>query len=116
MAAAAYLTLESGKGDDLVVDATHVVSASDSTPVNIAGWTIKVNLRWRVTDDDTFTEIAATVVNGAAGTYTWEFTAALLRTMRSGDWAMSVFRTDTGSERLMATGILTIDANARYGF
>lgn len=112
---AASITVTVGKGDSLVVNATHEVSASDTTPVNISGWTIAVDIRQHVGDQSVLLTLAATVVSGPAGTYTFTFTHAQTLALWAGDFAISIFRTDVGSEREMAVGTLTVEGNARYG-
>ncbi len=112
---AAVIALELGKGDALTVTATHVVSAANPTPIDISTWTIAADLRENVHDQAVLLTLPATVVSGPAGTYTFGITHAQAVLFREYLYAVSIFRTDAGFERLMATGILTLDANARYG-
>lgn len=113
--ASATITLTVGRGDTLEVNATHVVSSTDVTVVNISGWTIAADVRQHLIDGAIVLSLTCVVVSGAAGTYTFTLTHTQTMALPPGIYAISVFRTDTGSEREMATGTLTIVANARYG-
>ena len=110
MADVALITLSVARGSAKTYNGTHVTSGTDSTPVNITGWTILVTARdenarvvWQKT---------ASVVSGAAGTYTWPLTASDT-TISAKPYTEDIWRTDSGSETLMALGTHTITSEVR---
>jgi hypothetical protein len=104
IAATAYL------GETRTFTWTHQVSETDTTPVNITGWTLTVTLKNVAL---TTVTIAGTVTLGTAGTYSWILTAANTVTLGVGDCKIDVWRTNAGSETLMAIGTFSIATEVR---
>ena len=107
----AGLALTAAKGEAVTYNATHQTSASDTTAVNITGWTIAVTAR-----DETKAVVltkAASVVSGAAGTYTWSVTKADT-SLQAKSYNLDIQRTDSGSEKLMGLGTWTILQEVLY--
>lgn len=104
IAATAYL------GETRTFAWTHQTSETDTTAVNITGWTIIVTLK---NVSLTTVTISGTVTLGTAGTYTWIITAANTVTLGVGDCKVDVWRTNSGSETLMAIGTFAIVQEVR---
>lgn len=109
-ATVAPLALVVTRGEDRTFNGTHVTSATDSTAVNISGWTMKFtakDARGRVVLTKT-----PSVVSGAAGTYTFAVTASDT-TINPGQYACDLWRTDSGNATIMGLGTLTINGEVR---
>lgn len=110
MPSVARIQLECARGEARTFAGTHQTSGSDTTAINITGWTLVVTVR----DENKavmFTK-SGTIVSGAAGTYTWPVTAA--NTLISPKpYSLDIWRTDAGSETLMAVGTLTVNDEVR---
>ncbi len=113
--ATASISLSVSRGDSLQVNATHVISSSDPTVRDISGWSIDVDIRQKLNDYEAIETFAASVTSGLAGTYTFTFTHSLTLDLPNGTYYVSIFRTDTGAQRLMAAGTLLVSGNAKYG-
>lgn len=103
--ASAQLQFACARGEALQVNCTHVTSATDSTPVNIAGWTIVMTAR----DDNgnIFINETGVVDVGPSGTY--HFTLTHAETMRPRkSYKFDIWRTDTSSEKIMGVGFFTV--------
>ncbi len=102
---AARVRFSVGKGEAVTFTGTHQAGPTNTTPVNIAGWTISVTVR--NPDGTTLMTKAGTVTNGAAGQYSWSVTATDT-TVTAGERDVEIWRTDSGSERIMAAGVFYI--------
>jgi hypothetical protein len=103
--ASAQLTLSVARGEAVVINATHVTSATDTTPINISGWTIVLTARDE--NGTVFLNETGTVDVGASGTYHFDLTHAETMQPRK-NYRFDIWRTDTGSEKPMGIGIFTI--------
>lgn len=94
-------TLTATKGEAVTYNCTHVTSASDLTPINITGWTIRVTGRDR--DGTVILTKTPSVISGAAGTYSFAVTHAdtLIPVVL---YALDIWRIDSGSEKPMWVG------------
>lgn len=110
--AAASIALSCAKGEAVTFPLTHVTSGTDSTPINITGWTIKAMGRDEA--GNVIFDKTATVVSGAAGTYSLSFTHAETTVYQAKSIDVDIWRTDSGSERLMGLGKFTIGQDVRY--
>ena len=109
--AQAAIALACSRGEDVTFPLTHQTSATDSTAVNITGWTISAKVR-NERNDVIFT-IAGTIVSGVAGTYTIAFTSAQLL-IEPKSYKLDVWRTHSGSAKPMGVGTLTVTPNVRF--
>lgn len=109
MVVTGQLSLTAYAGEDYVATGTHVTSAVNTTPVNIAGWTIKATIRNRPGDaNPSLLQVAATVTNGPAGLYTVSLSATQTTALGVGNFAIDIWRTDPGANTEMAIGTLAI--------
>jgi len=109
--AAARVDISCARGENVSFPFVHVTSGTDSTAVNITGWTITATAR----DEAGRAVLSKTcsVTSGAAGTYTMAVTHA--QTLLSAKpYTFDIWRTDSGSEKLMAYGTFTITPDALY--
>ncbi len=105
----AQLALTAALGETRTFRGTHQTSSTDTTPINITGFTITVTIKKGAT---TITK-SGTVTSGTLGTYTWPIAAADTVSLAIGDGAIDIWRTDAGSETLMAIGTFSILADVR---
>jgi hypothetical protein len=109
--ASAQLALACGKGETVTFNGTHQTSASNTTAIDITGWTIKMTVR-----DDSGTIVlqkTASITSGAAGTYALACThAETLLPIRVYD--ADIWRTDTASEKLLANGTFAVTDEVLY--
>ncbi len=108
----APLSITVTRGEARTFNYTHQTSGTDSTPINIAGWTIVFTAR-----DQTNTVVltkSITVSSGPAGTYTWGVTATDT-TRDPTSYTCDIWRTDSGSETIMGLGTMVISADVRTG-
>jgi len=106
----AQLTLEAALGETRQFSGTHQTSSTDTTPIDITGWTLTVTIKNPI---GTTVTLAGTVVSGTAGTYRWTITAANTVTLGVNDSKIDVWRTDVGSETLMGLGTFSITQEVR---
>jgi hypothetical protein len=109
----APLSLAIGKGEARTFSGVHQKSQSDSSPVNIFGWTILVTITDQ-SGNQLAQKTASVTGDGTAGAYTWALTAtdSAIAAQRT---QIDVWRTDVGSESIMAIGTLDITGNPRKG-
>lgn len=100
----APLALTAALGEDRAFTGTHQTSSTDTTAINITGWTLVITIKKGAT---TLT-ISGSVTLGTAGTYAWTLTAANSVALAVGDGAIDVWRTDAGAATLMAVGTISI--------
>lgn len=110
----APLTLSILKGDAITVTGTHQVSARDATAVDISGWTLAFTVRKAYGDAAPILQKSVTVTNGPAGQYSVSLTTSDTA-LAAGEYFADVARTDSGSERVLAEGKLTIQPTAIKG-
>lgn len=101
----ATLNISVARGSAKTYNFTHQTSGSNTAAVNITGWTITVTVR--NADGSLLFTKTASVVSGAAGTYTWSVTKANTNVTPT-SYPMDIWRTDSGSETLMGVGQFTI--------
>lgn len=110
MADVARLNLITAKGEARTYSGTHQTSATDTTPIDITGWTIKVTAKdegGRVVLNKT-----ATIVNGATGSYQFSVTHADTLVTPSA-YRVDIQRT-SGAETLMGLGTWTVTPEVLY--
>lgn len=119
--AAAYVEFAIARGEDKSFPMVHVISASDSTPINLTGWTIRIKVKRK--DGTVVVEKAATLgatladgstVAASAGGYTWGLTNAESN-ITPGLCKIDIFRVDAGVIRAMAIGTIELVDDVRYG-
>ncbi len=110
MANIAALTLTVTRGEARTFNGTHQTSATDTTAINITGWTLLVTVRDLL--GRVLFSTAATVVSGLSGTYSFAFTAAQT-TLEPASYPCDLWRTDSGSETIMGLGTLQITSDVR---
>lgn len=110
MASVATLSLAVTRGEDRTVAGTHQTSASDTTAVNITGWTMVFTVR--DAGGAVLFSKTVTVVSGGAGTYSFTLSASDT-TVSVGSYPCDLWRTDSGSATVMGIGILSITADVR---
>ena len=98
------------RGEGRTFTGTHVTSASNSTPINITGWTMVFTARL-ANRTVLFSKTISIVVAGS-GTYSFSLTGSDT-TITPGNYDADVWRTDSGSETIMCAGILTINSDVR---
>lgn len=110
MPSVARIALECSRGEARTFAGTHQTSGSDTTAINITGWTISITVR----DEGKITMFtkSGTVTSGPAGTYTFAVTATNT-TISAKPYSIDIWRVDSGSETLMAVGTLTISDEVR---
>lgn len=106
----AQLALTAALGEDRTFAGTHQTSSTDTTAVNITGWTIVVTVK---SPSAVTVTLSGTVTLGTAGTYTWTITAANTVTLGVGVSRIDVWRTDAGAATLMAIGDFNITQEVR---
>lgn len=98
------------RGEAKTFTGTHVTSASNTTPINITGWTMVFTAR--VADNRVLFSKTISIVIAGSGTYSFSLTASDT-TVTPGNYTADIWRTDSGSETIMAQGILTINSDVR---
>jgi hypothetical protein len=106
----AVLALQVTKGEDRVFAGTHQTSGTDTTPINITGWTMKFTVR-DANKNILFTKTPSVSV-GASGTYTFSVAAADT-TINPDTYPCDLWRTDSGLATVMGIGTLTIQPDVR---
>jgi len=106
----ARIALECARGEARTFSGTHQTSGSDTTAINISGWTISITCR-DTTGAVMFTK-SGSIISGAAGTYSFAVTATNT-TISPSAYQIDIWRTDSGSETLMAVGSLNITQEYR---
>jgi hypothetical protein len=109
--AAASLSLACGRGEAVQFNGTHQTSATNTAPIDISGWTIKVMMRDNA--NNVVWDKTATVSNGPSGLYNFSVTHSDTN-IGFGTYAFDVQRTDSGSEKLMGFGTFQILPEVRY--
>lgn len=109
--AAASISLFAARGEAVTYTCTHQTSAGTTTAIDISGWTITATAR-----DETGAAVLSktgTVTSGVNGTYTIAVTHAdSLLVPRA--YRFDIWRTDSGSEKLMGVGTWTITGEVLY--
>jgi hypothetical protein len=100
------------RGEDRTYACTHQNSGSDSTPVNISGWTITVTAKVKPEGTAVLTK-TGTVVSGSAGTYSWSVTHADTL-INPQEYQLDIWRVDSGARTLMALGTWTVLSEVLY--
>jgi hypothetical protein len=109
--ASAQLALACGKGETVTFNGTHQTSASNTTPIDITAWTIKMT--WRDDAGTIVLQKTANIVSGPAGTYAIACSHAdTLIPIRV--YQADIWRTDTLSEKLLADGTGAITHEVLY--
>lgn len=98
------------RGEAKTFTGTHQTSATNTTSINITGWTITFTAR--LSDNRVLFSKACTLVVAGAGTYSFSLTAADT-TVTPGNYNADIWRTESGSETIMCQGILTVNSNVR---
>ena len=92
------------QGEDLIL-------AFTMDPVeDITGWTIELNVKG---DALVITSAAAVIVSGPLGTFTVALSDAVTDALVAASYLYDVWRTDSGSERILARGIFRVLSVAR---
>lgn len=103
------------RGEDRTYTLTHQTSATDTTAINITGFTISATIsKTPITSGGSavITKVG-TVTNGAAGTYTVALAHADTL-IDPGSYILEIWRTDSGSKTQMALGTLTVGPDVLY--
>ena len=98
------------RGEARTFNGTHVTSASNSTPINITGWTMVFTVR--LADRRVLMSKTVSILSAGAGTYSFSLTGADT-TITPGNYDADIWRTDSGSETIMALGVLTVNSDVR---
>jgi len=98
------------RGEARTFQGMHQTSATNTTPINITGWTIVFTAR--LANGAVLFSKACSIVVAGSGTYSFSVTAADT-TVTPGNYNGDIWRTDSGSETIMAQGILTINSDVR---
>lgn len=98
------------RGEAKTFTGTHQTSATNTAAINITGWTIVFTAR--LNDGRVLFSKACSIVVAGSGTYSFSLTGSDT-TITPGNYNADVWRTDSGSETIMAQGILTINADVR---
>lgn len=106
--AAASIALEAYQGENYVGTGTHQVSSTDTTGVDIAGWTIVFTLKRRKSDPSAILNVTAALVTPASGIYSITLTPAQLNALKPGDYHCDIQRTNSGARAVMAIGLFTV--------
>ncbi|MDE2102181.1 MAG: hypothetical protein KGL39_33355 [Patescibacteria group bacterium] len=91
------------------------------TPTSISGWSLQMNIKVSPADAvdklilDTGSNAGITITDSTNGNFTVAITAAQTTTLGVGTFVWDVWRTDTGSNDLLATGTMQITGSVRYG-
>lgn len=108
----APLTVQVARGEDKTFNWTHQTSATDTTAINITGWTITVVIKPTQAATAILTKTASITV-GASGTYSWSVTHADTL-LPAQTWPLNVWRVDSGSATLMGSGTFQIVPEVLY--
>lgn len=92
---------------------TYVLNFTVTPTTNITAWTIAWNLKTAFTDTAALLTVAAVIVSAAAGTFSVTLTAAQTAALTMDTYVADVWRTDLGSEALLATGRLQVKGTVR---
>ncbi len=107
----APLSLSIARGTARTYLVTHQVSALDATPINIAGWTIRVTVK------DVRNRVVLSkptiVVDALAGRYNFSVTHNDTN-ISAGPYRLDIQRIDAGAETLMGLGTLSITPEVLY--
>ena len=110
MAYVASLAINVTRGEDRAFAGTHQTSGTDSTAVNITGWTMVFTAR--DLHGVAWLSKTVSVTVGASGTYSFSVTASDL-TVSSGNYPCDIWRTDSGNATIMGIGLLTVAGDVR---
>lgn len=106
----AAIALSITRGEARTFTGTHVTSATDTTPVNITGWTLSFTVR--DANNQIVIQKAPSVVLGPTGTFSFSVTASDT-TLSANIYNCDLWRTDAGNETVMGVGTFTILADVR---
>ena len=110
----APLALFVEKGEDVTFTGSQIVPPDTfpAGPMDVTAWTILVTIR--LPAGGIFLTKPGTVTNGPAGVYTWSLANADTVNAVAGVYPIDIWRTDTGLNREMAKGQLTIVGDVRF--
>lgn len=92
---------------------TYLLSFTVTPTTNITAWTIAWNLKTALTDTAPLLTVAAFITSAPAGTFTVTLTAAQTAALTMDTYIADCWRTDLGSEALLATGRLLVKGTVR---
>lgn len=92
---------------------TYTLAFTMTPLTDITGWTISWRLKTALTDVAALLTIVATTVVAASGTFSVTLTAAQTAALTMDTYVADVWRTDSGSEALLATGRLQVKGTVR---
>jgi len=81
---------------------------------DITGWTFLMTVSKQANSSAKVFQATPTVVSGAAGTFAVDLLSATTALLPPGAYYWDVWRNDAGQERLLAFGVLSVAANARF--
>jgi hypothetical protein len=96
------------KGEDYTINWTIQTSETDTTAVNISGWTFALKVKSRRSDaDPSVITPTITITTAASGTVAAVFAAADTLLME-GDYVYSFWRTNSGAASCLCEGIFSV--------
>ena len=98
------------RGQNIVLDFT---PSTDQGVTNITGWTLAFNISRQPGQTVILGPLTPTVTSAANGEYEVELTAAQTATLSVGRYYWDVWRTDSGDEDPIATGMLEVVSGVR---
>ena len=98
------------RGEAKTFTGTHQTSATNTTPINLTGWTMVFTAR--LADNRVLFSKTVSIVVAGSGTYSFSLTASDT-TITPGNYTADIWRTDSGSETIMCQGILTVNSDVR---
>lgn len=101
------------RGEDIVLNGTVYTTDTGSTAENISGWALSFSVAEARNSTVKLITKAGSIVSAAAGTFTVTIDDTDTDSIAPGTYFWDVWRTDSGSERLLGKGAFTIEGNAR---
>lgn len=84
------------------------------TPLtDITGWTISFRVKIDHSDSTPLLTVNATLTTPSVGVYTCSITSAQTAALSAGKYAFDVWRTDAGSEAILAIGNMIVKGSVR---
>lgn len=109
--ATARVDLGCARGEAVTFNGTHQTSATNSSVVDITGWTIRAIVKDSA--GNTLFDKLCSILSGAAGTYAFSLTHTET-TIPVGTYGFDIWRVDNGSERQLGYGSFVITPEVRY--
>ena len=109
----APISLQAARGEARTYLGTHQTSATNTTPVDITGWTIVLTVR-RDTNGPVVLTKTATLLSPLLGTY--QIVASATDTnLQPGVYPADLWRTDANSQRQIGYGTFTVGPSVQHG-